>query len=118
MKTPDIVVFCRERPDADDGLDVAVRLGTEVCACPACIGQVIGELLLRGHYESEYLAQATGREGRAFLDYARQAIHTARHYTAEVFRDVEGDRAAEEAAAADVGQGTDAPPEPEPELEN
>lgn len=109
MKKPDIVIFLQECPDADDGLDVAVRLGAEVCACPACIGQVVGELLLRGHSESEYLAQATGREGRAFLDYAKLAMRAARCHTDEMFPNAEGDHAAEEAAAADVGQGDDAP---------
>lgn len=113
MKKPDIVIFCHGQPTTAAGMRVVVRLDEAVCACPACIGQVIGELLLRAHTENDNRTPLTGHL-LTFADYVGAAMRMASLHVA----DVHSDRAAEEAAAADVGQGADAPPEPEPELEN
>lgn len=104
MKTPDIVITAA-------GMRVVVCLDEAKCACPACIGLVIGELTLRAHAAYE---NRTSMGHITFADYVDVAIRRASLHAA----DVHSDRAAEEAAAADVGQGADAPPEPEPELEN
>lgn len=104
MKKPDIAIFCYGQPTTAAGMHVGVRLDEAACVCPACIGQVIGQLLLRAHTENENRTPITGHH-HTFTDYVGAAMHMASLHVA----DVHADRAAEEAAAADVGQGDDAP---------
>lgn len=82
MRPSLVVLACKRAQPVDNIVDmaVAVRLGADICSCPTCIGQIMGELLAAAYREQNYLATVTGDPTRTFPEYAMRAVHVAKHY--------------------------------------
>lgn len=101
---PDITIRLLPHPN---GGSAFVRLGTEVHPCPSCLAMATAAMIAHAHEQYVYETLAEGGKPLGLIDYRRMIFMGAEQLLTQYDANTEAEK-------MDVGQGNDAPTDPDP----